>query len=82
MITIEITNSTIRKMKTNESLIQKDEQYGTGTHALASVCHNCGICAYANRKPESYFGKIMAWHRNWCPARIAHNKVYGLKGDV
>lgn len=69
-------------METNEILTQEKRQYGIGTRALASVCHNCGICAFANKKPKSNFGRIMAWHRNWCPARLAHNKVYGIKGDV
>jgi len=31
----------------------------------------------ADRKPNSTFGKVMRWHRKWCPAWVAHTKVYG-----
>ena len=66
-------------MKTTTESTQKKEDFGIGTMALANVCNNCGICAFANKKPKSGFAKLMAWHRNWCPARLAHNKVYGKK---
>jgi len=66
-------------MITNESSSQVTEQFGTTTRLLAGVCHNCGICAYANRKPDSSFGSLMTWHRTWCPAWAAHTKIYGLK---
>ena len=69
-------------METTKDLTQKKDQFGIPNMALANLCKNCGICAYANRKPESTFGKVMTWHREWCPARLSHNKVYGLKGDV
>ena len=49
------------------------------TKTLANICHNCHICAYADRRPNSAFGKLMRWHRTWCPAWIAHTKVYGVK---
>lgn len=62
--------------------VTKENKHGIGTMAWANLCHNCGICAFANRKPESNFGRFMAWHRKWCPGRLSHNKVYGLKGDV
>ena len=55
------------------------EKISGRTRALAGVCHNCGVCTYANRKPESDFGRLMEWHRGWCPAWAAHTKVYGLK---
>ncbi len=69
-------------MKTTNEITQKNARNGIGTRALATLCHNCGICKFANKKPDSSFGKIMTWHRTWCPARLSHNKVYGLKGDV
>ena len=53
--------------------------HGPVTLALANVCHGCGICARAERKPQSAFGRLMRWHRNWCPAWAAHSKVYGPK---
>ena len=46
---------------------------------LADFCHNCKICAYAERKPDSVFGKFMRWHRKWCPVWAAHKKIYGEK---
>jgi hypothetical protein len=65
-------------MNTNQST-QAVERHGQGTRMLASVCHNCGICPFANRKPQSLFGRLMHWHRSWCPAWSAHTKVYGRK---
>ena len=59
--------------------VQKKDKSGIVTNILASVCHNCEICPYANRKPDSAFEKLMRWHRKWCPAWAAHRKVYGVK---
>jgi hypothetical protein len=56
-----------------------DQEFGTTTRALAGLCHNCGICASAARRPNSAFEKTMRWHRTWCPAWKAHTKVYGEK---
>ena len=53
--------------------------HGALTLTLAKVCRGCGICAYAERKPQSSFGRLMRWHREWCPAWSAHSKVYGPK---
>ncbi len=53
--------------------------HGPMTLTLARVCHGCGICARAERKPLSAFGRLMRWHRRWCPAWNAHPKVYGPK---
>ena len=58
---------------------QAANQHNLATRALAGVCHNCEICPWAARKPDSTFNKLMIWHSTWCPARIAHNKVYGAK---
>jgi hypothetical protein len=66
-------------MNSHEGSIQAKRQFGVATRALAGLCHNCGICPYANRKPDSPFGRLMRWHRTWCPAWAAHTKVYGLK---
>lgn len=52
---------------------------GPLTLTLATVCHGCGICARAERKPTSAFGRLMRWHRKWCPAWAAHSRVYGPK---
>ena len=54
-------------------------EVGVTTKVLAEVCHNCGICPLAARKPESTFERVMRWHRTWCPAWNAHTRVYGEK---
>lgn len=65
------------------NITQKDtkatEKFGIAFRFMASVCHMCKICPYADRKPYSAFGRIMRWHRTWCPAWAAHTKVYGRK---
>ena len=66
-------------MKTKNQSTQEEQEFSLATRAWAGLCHNCGICPYANRKPDSSFGKLMRWHRTWCPAWAAHTKVYGLK---
>ena len=51
--------------------------FGIVTRTLAGHCHNCKICAYADRKPDTAFSKLIHWHHGWCPARAAHTRVYG-----
>jgi hypothetical protein len=65
-------------MKTNESNPDNTEQFSALTRGLAGVCHHCGICPFAERKPDSAFGRLMRWHRTWCPAWAAHTRVYGV----
>lgn len=59
--------------------METNTSHGTVTTTLASICHGCGICARAERKPRSAFGRLMRWHRKWCPAWAAHSKIYGPK---
>ena len=66
-------------MSITKNKSQKKEKFGLVTRILAGFCHKCGICAYVDRKPNSTFGKVMRWHRKWCPAWAAHTKVYGEK---
>jgi len=66
-------------METNESNPTSADQLSTLTHLLAGSCHHCGICPFAERKPDSAFGRLMRWHRSWCPAWAAHTRVYGEK---
>ena len=66
-------------MSNTKDSAQKSGQYGMITRILADRCHKCGICAYVDRRPNSAFGKLMRWHRTWCPAWAAHTKVYGEK---
>lgn len=54
-------------------------RHGLATRAPAGMCHRCGICPFADRRPDSLFGGIMRWHRTWCPGYLAHIKVYGRK---
>jgi len=49
------------------------------TLALANFCHGCGVCARAERRPRSLFGRLMHWHRTWCPMWSAHTEIYGPK---
>jgi hypothetical protein len=67
------------KMKTTNQSTREAQPFSLATRAWAGLCHNCGICAYANRKPDSAFNKVMIWHREWCPGWNSHNKVYGVK---
>jgi hypothetical protein len=66
-------------MVSNESSGHENKQFGITTRMWAGLCHSCGICAYANRRPDSNFGRLMSWHRTWCPGWASHTKVYGLK---
>ena len=56
-------------MNTNDST-QNKQDYGMATKAWAKLCHSCGICPYAAKKPGSTFDRVMRWHRTWCPAGI------------
>ncbi len=66
-------------MITVEKDVQVEKKYNIVTKGLSNLCHRCEICAYADRKPSSSFGKVMRWHRTWCPAWAAHTMVYGEK---
>ena len=66
-------------MNSLENRTEKMGQFGLPTRMLAGLCRRCGICPYANRQPDSNFGRLMEWHRTWCPAWAAHTKVYGMK---
>jgi Pyruvate/2-oxoacid:ferredoxin oxidoreductase delta subunit len=65
--------------KINPSNEQKIQKHGVATRAWAGLCHGCGICPYANKKPGTKFEMVMRWHRTWCPGWASHTKVYGLK---
>lgn len=56
-----------------------EDDWGPFTRMLAGMCHRCGICPFAERRPGSAFARMMRWHRGWCPAWSAHTKVYGEK---
>jgi hypothetical protein len=67
-----MTNST-------ENLMNAKPTDGIVTRTLADMCHRCSICTLADRRPDSPFGRLMRWHRKWCPAYAAHTRVYGVK---
>jgi len=66
-------------MSTTQQQPPEKAQFKTDTWLLANLCHKCGICPYADKKPDSHFGKLMRWHRTWCPAWAAHTRVFGRK---
>ena len=66
-------------MKNSKVTSQQNELHRVGTRVWSTVCHSCGICKFAHKKPNSLFNKIMAWHRTWCPGWASHTKVYGVK---
>jgi hypothetical protein len=57
--------------------VSNREDFGFFTRALASWCHDCRLCSYSGTNPDSGFGKLMEWHRGWCPAWAARIRVYG-----
>ena len=66
-------------MSTFENKTEENMQFGIFTKSWAGLCHNCAICAYANKKQGTYFEMLMRWHRTWCPGWAGHTKVYGVK---
>ena len=59
--------------------VEQDNSFNALTRLLAGFCHKCNICPSAEQKPESAFGRLMRWHRQWCPAWAAHTQIYGEK---
>jgi hypothetical protein len=43
--------------------------------ALGKVCDNCPLCNYTRKNPETPFGKVMAWHGQYCPAWKAQKEI-------
>jgi hypothetical protein len=70
-------------MNTSDNNIQVDKKdykdYSISNRAWAGLCHNCGVCPFADKKPQSMFGKAMRWHRTWCPGWANHTRIYGRK---
>lgn len=56
-----------------------ETEFGPATRAWAGLCHSCGICSWASRRPDSSIEKVMRWHRTWCPGWKSHTLVYGEK---
>ncbi len=42
--------------------------------ALKTHCESCGVCRYAEKKPESFIGRFVGWHKTWCPAWKAYQR--------
>jgi hypothetical protein len=70
-------------MNTSDNNIQVNKKdykdYSISNRAWAGLCHNCSVCPFADKKPQSMFGKAMRWHRTWCPGWANHTRIYGRK---
>jgi hypothetical protein len=44
---------------------------------MAKRCDLCPPCRIARAKPDSRFGRLMAWHGKWCPFWQAWQQIYG-----
>jgi len=53
------------------------EDFGFVARKLADWCHDCSLCSYSGKKPDTAFGRLMEWHRGWCPAWAARIRLYG-----
>ena len=42
---------------------------------LGERCDRCSLCNYARENPDTWVGKIMAWHGTWCPAWKAQQQL-------
>lgn len=47
------------------------------TRLMAERCENCPLCRHARREPDSWFGKLMAFHGRFCPFWQARERIYG-----
>jgi hypothetical protein len=52
---------------------QKDVQ-------IESNCHNCGLHARAEAKPEALLARLWRWHTGWCPGWKAYLQELESKG--
>jgi hypothetical protein len=73
-----VCGGSMKQMNTRTS-VRDSRPPGVATRIMAGVCHRCGICPYAAKKPSSNLNTVMRWHRSWCPAWKAHTRVYGEK---
>jgi len=44
---------------------------------MAKRCDNCALCKYARDNPDTWFGRLMAWHGKWCPFWKAQKEICG-----
>ena len=42
---------------------------------MGKICDNCPLCNHARKNPETRFGRLMAWHGNYCPAWKAQQEL-------
>ncbi len=49
---------------------------------LAKRCENCPLCRRARERPDTMFGKVMAFHGKFCPFWKAWEREYGQKADA
>ena len=54
-----------------------ETEHSLSTRIMAKRCDTCPVCKAARNKPDTRFGRVMAWHGSWCPFWKAHEQVYG-----
>lgn len=47
---------------------------------IESNCHNCGLRARAEQKPQSLLSRLWRWHTGWCPGWKAYVRELESKG--
>jgi len=63
----------------NVNGLKSPEEFGFYSRQMGNFCHNCGMCSFADKNPGSSFGRLMRWHRTWCPGYREHKRIYGEK---
>ena len=64
-------------MSTGSERFSEQESFGFFTRAMADWCHDCRLCSASAMNRDSGFGRLMEWHKGWCPAWASRVKVYG-----
>ena len=50
------------------------------TGKMKSMCGNCKLHAWAERKPDSFLARLWRWHTKWCPGWKAYQKELAESG--
>ena len=54
-----------------------ESEHSLGTRIMAKRCEQCPVCKAARERPDTRFGRVMAWHGSWCPFWKAYERVNG-----
>jgi len=60
----------------------EEKNMGLVKNFMAKRCKNCLLCKYARDKPETAFGRLMAWHGKFCPFWRAYEEVHGAEAPT